>query len=394
MSKIKITIIGAGYVGMSLAVLLSKKNEVKLLDIDEEKVSSINANQSPIFEADIIEALKTKDLNLSAFTDPEEAIRNSDFIFIATPTNFNESNNSFDTSIVEISIKNALKFSKPKSLIIIKSTVPIGFTETQSFNFKSDRIVFSPEFLREGKALIDNLYPSRFIIGGPENELTKSIAKIILDAVEDKDINCLYMSSKEAEAVKLFSNAFLAMRVAFFNELDTFAMEKNLSSLKIINGVSLDSRIGDFYNNPSFGYGGYCLPKDSKQLLTHYDGMSQSLIKSIIESNSLRKDYITNKIKAINPKKIGIYRLIMKDGSENFRESAVLTLIERLHSGNSNMIIYEPKIADKFFMKIPIENDLNKFIQNTDLIIANRLNNDLKGCADKVFSRDLFQKDT
>lgn len=394
MSKIKISIIGAGYVGISLAVLLSKKNEVRLLDIDSEKVKQINTRQSPLDETDIIEAFVSQNLNLLASTDPQEAIQDADFIFVATPTNFNEFENSFDTSIVEAEIKNALKFSKKQSLVIIKSTVPIGFTESQSINFKTERIIFSPEFLREGKALRDNLYPSRFIIGGQKNSQNQSFANLMLDSISDKEINCLYMSSSEAEAVKLFSNTFLAMRVAMFNELDTFAMEKGLSALNIIKGVSLDPRIGDYYNNPSFGYGGYCLPKDTKQLFSEYKGISQTLIEATIISNSMRKNLLANKIRSLNPKKIGFYRLNMKDGSDNFRESATLSLIKRLHDSKIEMVIFEPKIKDRFYDQIPVESNLNKFIEKTDLIITNRLHDDLKNCSHKIFSRDLFTRDS
>ncbi len=394
MSRKKITVIGAGFVGMSLAVLLSKVHDVRILEIDESKVNKINAKKSPINDHDISAALKNKNLNLSATTRPEEALLHSNFVFIATPTNFDESLNVFDTTAVETSIHKSLEFSNSESLIIIKSTVPIGFTEAQALKYDTNRIIFSPEFLREGMALHDNLYPSRLIIGGKENKINTFFAKIMMDVTEKKEFDILYMSSTEAEAVKLFSNTFLAMRVAFFNELDSFSMEKNLSSFNIVKGISLDPRIGDYYNNPSFGYGGYCLPKDTKQLLSNYEDIPQTLIEAIIQSNGIRKDFLINKIKAINPATIGIYRLIMKEGSENFRESAILSFIVKLQEHNHEIILYEPMIESDLYEGIPVHNNLEDFINNSDMIIANRLTGDLKNYEDKVFTRDLFHRDT
>jgi len=394
MSRKKITIIGAGFVGMSLAVLLSKVHDVRILEIDESKVNKINAKKSPINDHDISAALKNKNLNLSATTRPEEALLDSNFVFIATPTNFDESLNVFDTTAVETSIQKSLEFSNSESLIIIKSTVPIGFTEAQALKYDTNRIIFSPEFLREGMALHDNLYPSRLIIGGKENKINTFFAKIMIDVTEKKEFDILYMSATEAEAVKLFSNTFLAMRVAFFNELDSFSMEKNLSPFNIVKGISLDPRIGDYYNNPSFGYGGYCLPKDTKQLLSNYEDIPQTLIEAIIQSNEMRKDFLISKIEGINPATIGIYRLIMKEGSENFRESAILSFITKLQENNHEIILYEPMIEGDLYEGIPVHNNLEDFINNSDMIIANRLTGDLKNYEDKVFTRDLFHRDT
>jgi UDPglucose 6-dehydrogenase len=394
MPKIKISIIGAGFVGMSLAALLSKSHDVSVLDIDESKVNKINTRKSTIDDPDVAEVLKSKNLNLYATTRPEEALDDSNFVFIATPTNFDESLNLFDTTSVEESIQASLELSNPQSLIIIKSTVPIGFTESQSLKYDTKRIIYSPEFLREGMALYDNLYPSRMIIGGDENKLNILFAKIMLDAAIKKEFDILYMTSTEAEATKLFSNTFLAMRVAFFNELDSFSMEKNISTLNIIKGVSLDPRIGNYYNNPSFGYGGYCLPKDTKQLLSHYDGVPQSLIEAIIKSNSTRKDYLISKIKSLKLKTIGIYRLIMKEGSDNFRESAILSLIPKLQENKLKIILYEPMIEGDSYEGIQVKSNFEDFIESSDMIIANRLSSDLKNYEDKVFTRDLFHRDT
>lgn len=393
MSKIKITIIGAGFVGMSLAALLSQKHNVSVLDIDEKKVEKINTKQSTIDDPDIAEVLRTKDLNLNATSKADEALVDSNLVFIATPTNFDESLNFFDTSNVESAIKQSLEMSNPKSLVIIKSTVPIGFTKSQYLKHKSSRIIFSPEFLREGMALHDNLYPSRLIIGGKKNKANKMFAKMMIDAAINKKFDILYMSSTEAEAVKLFSNTFLAMRVAFFNELDSFSMENNIDPVNVIKGISTDPRIGDYYNNPSFGYGGYCLPKDTRQLLSHYQDVPQSLISAIIKSNSNRKDYLITKIKALRPSTIGVYRLIMKEGSNNFRESAILSLISKFQEDKLKIIIFEPVIGENTFEGIPVINKLENFIHQSDLIIANRLNSDLENCQDKVFTRDIFARD-
>jgi len=393
MSGIKVTIIGAGFVGMSLAALLAKTNHLVVLDLDDVKVKKINAMQSTIDDPDITKALLQNNLTLSATTDPEEALTNSNFIFIATPTNFDESTNQFDTSSVEHSIKDSLHYSNKDSLIIIKSTVRIGFTESQSLKYKTERIIFSPEFLREGNALYDNLHPSRLIVGGHNNTLNASFAKMMQDAAIDKDFPIIFMSSAEAESVKLFSNTFLAMRVAFFNELDSFAMENDLNSLNVIKGVSLDPRVGDYYNNPSFGYGGYCLPKDTKQLLAHYEDIPQSLISATVESNEQRKKLLLKKIKEMHANTVGIYRLVMKDGSTNFRESAVLFLIDALRNSGSHLVIYEPMINQDLYEGISVISSFKDFVESSDMIIANRLSDELKDVHHKIFSRDLFTTD-
>ena len=390
----KITIIGAGFVGMSLAVLLSKTNYVNILEIDESKVNKINARKSTIDDFGIIEALKNKNIQISATTKPEEALVNSNFVIIATPTNFDESSNVFDTSSVEDSIQASLQLSDPKSLIVIKSTVPIGFTESQSLKYNTERIIFSPEFLREGMALHDNLHPSRLIIGGKKNQANILFSQIMIDAAIKKEFDVLYMNSAEAEATKLFSNTYLAMRVAFFNELDSFSMEKKISAFNIIKGMSLDPRIGNHYNNPSFGYGGYCLPKDTKQLLSHYDGVPQSLIEAIIQSNATRKDFLIEKILSLSIKTIGIYRLTMKEGSNNFRESAILDLIPRLKENKIKIILYEPMMNSNAYEGIPLQTNLEDFIDDSDIIIANRLSNEIKKYEHKVFTRDIFHRDT
>ena len=389
----KICVVGTGYVGLSLAVLLAQKYEVITLDVSKDRIESINNKKSPIKDLDLDEFLKNKKLNLFATTNKNDAYEGAEFIIITTPTNYNIETGSFDTSIVEEVISDAL-IKNSEAFIVIKSTIPLGFTDSMRKKFGNKNIVFSPEFLRETKALYDNLYPSRLIIGGKENKINTFFAKIMMDVTEKKKFDILYMSATEAEAVKLFSNTFLAMRVAFFNELDSFSMEKNLSSFNIVKGISLDPRIGDYYNNPSFGYGGYCLPKDTKQLLSNYEDIPQTLIEAIIQSNEIRKDFLISKIEGINPATIGIYRLIMKEGSENFRESAILSFITKLQENNHEIILYEPMIEGDLYEGIPVHNNLEDFINNSDMIIANRLTSDLKNYEDKVFTRDLFHRDT
>jgi len=393
MSDTKITIIGAGFVGMSLAALLSKANNVVVLDVDKTKVRKINAMQSTVDDPDIAEALQSKAIHLSATTNSKEALTNSNYVFIATPTNFNEKNSLLDMSSVEQAIEEALNFSDKQSLIIIKSTVQIGFTKAQCLKYTTERIIFSPEFLREGHALHDNLYPSRLIVGGEKNALTSSFARIMKEAAIDKKFTILFMASNEAESVKLFSNTFLAMRVAFFNELDNFAIEKNMNTGSIIQGVSLDARIGDYYNNPSFGYGGYCLPKDTKQLLSSYNDIPQSLIEATIQSNSKRKAFLLEKIIEMNVKTLGVYRLVMKVGSDNYRESAVLFLIDALQDSDFELIIYEPKMDQDSYKGIPLLKNLEDFISRSDMIVANRLSDELSPVHHKIFSRDLFTRD-
>ena len=387
-----ITIIGSGYVGMSLSVLLGKgNNHVKILDIDKDKVKKINDGLSTVKDELIEKHLAKDKLSISATLDPREALTDADYFIVATPTNYDEKTNKFDTESVKSTIEKILKFSK-NGTIIIKSTIPIGYTEHLKEEFKTDRIIFSPEFLREGNALYDNLYPSRIIIGD-NTQTAVSFAEMLKNLSLKKSTKIIYMSSREAEAVKLFSNTYLAMRVAFFNELDSFAMENKLETLNLISGISGDPRIGNFYNNPSFGYGGYCLPKDTRQLLANYKNIPQNIIQAIVDSNSTRKDYIVKEILKYKPKMIGIYQLAMKSGSDNFRSSSILSIIERIKKHDIPMIIYEDQISDKSFSGVSIEKDLHIFKNSCDLIITNRITDDLSDVMDKVFSRDLFGYD-
>ena len=387
-----ITIIGSGYVGMSLSVLLGKgNNHVKILDIDKDKVKKINDGLSTVKDELIEKHLAKDKLSISATLDPREALTDADYFIVATPTNYDEKTNKFDTESVKSTIEKIVKFSK-KGTIIIKSTIPIGYTEHLKEEFKTDRIIFSPEFLREGNALYDNLYPSRIIIGD-NTQTAVSFAEMLKNQSLKKSTKIIYMSSREAEAVKLFSNTYLAMRVAFFNELDSFAMENKLETLNLISGISEDPRIGNFYNNPSFGYGGYCLPKDTRQLLANYKNIPQNIIQAIVDSNSTRKDYIVKEILKYKPKMIGIYQLAMKSGSDNFRSSSILSIIERIKKYNIPMIIYEDQISDKSFSGVNIEKDLHIFKNSCDLIITNRITDDLSDVIDKVFTRDLFGYD-
>tara|TARA_Y100001935_G_scaffold249375_1_gene247872 strand:+ start:1665 stop:2858 length:1194 start_codon:yes stop_codon:yes gene_type:complete len=390
--KHTITVIGSGYVGMSLSVLLGRgNNHVKILEIDKEKVKKINEGFSTVRD-ELIEKYISKDkLNISATLDPKEALTDADYFIIATPTNYDEKTNKFDTESVKSSIEKILTFSKNGS-IIIKSTIPIGYTDYLKEKFKTDKIIFSPEFLREGNALYDNLYPSRIIMGD-NSPVAVSFAEMLKNLSLKKSTKIIYMNSREAEAVKLFSNTYLAMRVAFFNELDSFAMENKLETLNLISGVSEDPRVGNFYNNPSFGYGGYCLPKDTRQLLANYKNIPQNIIQAIVDSNSTRKDFIVQEILKYKPKKIGIYQLAMKAGSDNFRSSSILSIIERIKKYNIPMIIYEDQILDKSFNGVHIEKDFHIFKNSCDLILTNRMTDDLSDVKDKVFTRDLFGYD-
>tara|TARA_Y100001970_G_scaffold288761_1_gene416941 strand:+ start:547 stop:1725 length:1179 start_codon:yes stop_codon:yes gene_type:complete len=392
MSKQLITIIGSGYVGMSLSVLLGKgNNHVKILEIDKDKVKKINDGLSTVRDELIEKHLAKNKLNISATLDPKEALTDADYFIVATPTNYDEKTNKFDTESVKSTIEKILKFSK-NGTIVIKSTIPIGYTEYLKEEFKTDRIIFSPEFLREGNALYDNLYPSRIIMGD-NTQTAVSFAEMLKNLSLKKSTKIIYMTSREAEAVKLFSNTYLAMRVAFFNELDSFAMENKLKTLNLISGISEDPRIGNFYNNPSFGYGGYCLPKDTRQLLANYKNIPQNIIQAIVDSNSTRKDYIVKEILKFKPKMIGIYQLAMKSGSDNFRSSSILSIIERIKKHNIPMVIYEDQILDKSFNGVNIEKDLHIFKNSCDLIITNRITDDLSDVIDKVFTRDLFGHD-
>lgn len=387
-SKKSITIVGAGYVGMSIGTLLSQKYKVTIFDIDKNKINLILKKNSPVNDSLINKFFSEKSLNIDATSNQSKAFKEADFIIVCTPTDFNEETKSFDTSIVDNVVKNVYKLNKD-ALIVIKSTIPIGYTEKLRKKYKTNNIVFSPEFLREGRALEDNLYPSRIIVSN-ESEKSLDFSKMLLEmAIPDK-VDLVSMGSNEAEAVKLFSNSYLAMRVAFFNEVDSFALSKNLNAKDIITGISLDSRIGDYYNNPSFGYGGYCLPKDTKQLLANFDNVPQKIIESIISSNELRKKYIVKKINEISPSIIGIYRLVMKEGSDNFRVAAILDVMKDLNKENAEIVIYEPLIKEDNFQSFRVINNLREFKIISDIIVCNRKSSDLNDIKNKVFSRDIF----
>lgn len=382
-----IVIFGTGYVGLSNAVLLAQHNHVVAVDIVDSKVQLINNKKSPIEDKEIQDYLKNKKLNLWATTDGSESVKTADFVVICTPTNYDPETNKFDTSSVE-TVLDQVKAINPNTTVVIKSTVPVGYTEgLKKRGYKN--VIFIPEFLREGKALYDNLHPSRIVIGDFSDK-AKEFATLLKEGALDKDVPTLYASSTEAEAIKLFSNTYLAMRVAFFNELDSYALAKKLSSDEIIKGVCLDPRIGDHYCNPSFGYGGYCLPKDTKQLLANFAGVPQTLIRAIVESNKIRKDFISDLVASKSANTIGVFRLIMKSGSDNFRDSAIQDIIEELTNKGKDLIIYEPSYQGSSFKGIPVTSDLNQFKEKTDLIIANRFSKDLEDVKDKVFTRDIF----
>ena len=385
--KLKITVVGSGYVGMSLSVLLSQNNDVVVLDIDPLRVDRINNKLSTIADSEIENFLSDKPLSLHATLDKVEAYKNADFVIIATPTNYDEKTDFFDTSSVNQVVSDALELSD--AFLVIKSTIPVGYTKSIQSQHSTNRVIFSPEFLREGRALRDNLYPSRIIVGS-KCQKGMEFAGLLQESASKKNIETLFMDSTEAEAVKLFANTFLAMRVSFFNELDSYAMANELDTESIINGVCLDDRIGEGYNNPSFGYGGYCLPKDTKQLLATYKHVPQTLIKSIVSSNEVRKDFISEEILKKNPEVVGFYRLVMKEGSDNFRSSAVQGIMQRLIKKNIEIIIYEPEFTDDYFGGGEVINELTDFKEKSDLIIANRLSKDLNGVEHKIISRDIF----
>jgi UDPglucose 6-dehydrogenase len=391
MKKYKITIIGAGYVGMSLAVLLATKHEVQVLDINKDRVDLINDGKSTIYDETIEKYLNDCSLSLSATDDNQHAFKDANFFIIATPTNYDPITNQFDTESVENVISSILKHTK-KGLIVIKSTIPVGFTKKLNKLHNTDRIIFSPEFLREGRALEDNLYPSRIIIGSQSNE-AKKFSTLLSNCAIKEEIPILFMGSDEAEAVKLFANTFLAMRVAYFNELDSYGLRNNLNVQDIIEGASLDPRIGNFYNNPSFGYGGYCLPKDTKQLLSNFKNVPQNLIKAIVDSNQTRKKFIVDEILLNTPKVVGIYGLAMKQGSDNHRFSAIQDIIQDLILNGIEIIIYEKTLKQESFMNCKVQPNLEKFKHNSDLIIANRILNELSDVGQKVFTRDIFHLD-
>lgn len=387
----KIAVAGTGYVGLSIATLLSQKYEVMALDIIPQKVEMINQRKSPIKDKEIEDFLKNKKLNLRATLDYEEAFREAEYIVVSTPTNYDENRNFFDTSSVEDIIKK-VKNMGIDTTIVVKSTVPVGFTKNIKEKYGMNNIIFSPEFLREGKALYDNLYPSRIIVG-EKSERGKKFAELLKSAAIKKDMEIKFMDSTEAEAVKLFSNTFLALRIAYFNELDTYAIMKGLNTKDIIEGVCLDPRIGNHYNNPSFGYGGYCLPKDTKQLLANYKNVPQNLIEAIVKANKTRKDFIAEEIIKKKPKIIGIYRLTMKLDSDNFRFSAIQDIIKNLKENNMNIIIYEPTLNELEYNECKVENDIKKFKEKASIIIANRLESNLEDVKNKVYTRDIFYRD-
>jgi UDPglucose 6-dehydrogenase len=387
----KITVVGIGYVGLSISILLSKNNEVTCLDINEDKIKDLNNGISPINDDEVSNYLSNKNLNLQATLDAEKAYSNADFVIIATPTDYDDLANSFNTSSVEQVIKDAIKFN-PNIFIIIKSTVPVGYTAKIKNILNFENIIFSPEFLREGHALNDNLYPSRIVIGG-ECDKSKTFAKLLEEASLKKDIEICFMQSTEAEAVKLFSNAYLAMRVSYFNELDSYGMMKSLNVKQIIKAVCLDERIGNNYNNPSFGYGGYCLPKDTKQLLANFSDVPQDLMQAIVSSNSTRKAFIADQILNLKPQTVGIYKLSMKQGSENSRSASILEVIEKLRNNGISILIFDPTIIETNFDGIEVEKNIKDFIKNSNIIVANRLDAQIMHAKDKIFTRDIFRRD-